>query len=403
MNDTTIYDADLLQREDEYAEDYILRIGRLKGIHQELPNWFSVANLLNDQLDEDYDESTYRKRIRKAEAFIQRQVEARFDANNPEAEAALRRKGQDLEKIKVRARDATREYRAELRHDSRLDELKEHIWDAALQVKPEPIIDRLVKVQGNGEGILCISDWHIGAYTKNYLNEYNLEIARGRVRDLAEQVIAHCELLGIRRLNVLNLGDMIEGNIHVTTRVQNELDVVDSTIKAGELLVMFLVMLDVALEEVIYRKVLDNHSRITANYKEHIEAESFAKFIDWWLEPRLLVLKSKVQMVENVVDDNIGSFRLENGKLCYFVHGHMDKPGTVFKDLIGITREIPDYIFMAHYHTSMTIEQNLGTVYVNGSLKGVDDYGMKKRYVRKASQKLLMFEEHSKIDIDIIL
>ena len=34
------------------------------------------------------------------------------------------------------------------------------------------------------------------------------------------------------------------------------------------------------------------------------------------------------------------------------MHGHEDKKSSVMQDMVGLTREFPDYILMAHYHNS---------------------------------------------------
>lgn len=396
------HDEALNLRPQESEDAYIVRICGLHRAHMELQSWYQVAALLNEQLGYSYDESTYRKKNTKLKAFYNQHMAERFTQNHPEAEEALARKYDELYKMKVRAQDANRERRAELRYEGRLDELKDHITFAASRVPIYPIT-REVPIQGQSEGVVLVNDWHIGAWVDLFWNKFNIDIARERVEAFAALTVGYCRRLGVTKLHVLNLMDLIEGNIHVTTRVMNELDVIESTMKAGELLVGFLTYLEKYIPDIEYGATLDNHGRVTANYKEHIEAENFGRFIAWWMEERLKNLQSKVKLVDNYYDPNIGKITLRDGRIGFYVHGHIDKQTKVFENLTALTREIPSFVFMGHTHLALAKEHNYGEMFVGGSLKGMDDYGLKNRYVRTPSQKLIVFEDQARLDINLDL
>ena len=72
------------------------------------------------------------------------------------------------------------------------------------------------------------------------------------------------------------------------------------------------------------------------------------------------------------IDIGIGKFKLRNGKLVMFAHGHQDKTTTVVQDFIGATREFVDYIILAHYHSSAEKTFQGTKVFISGSIIGTD-------------------------------
>jgi len=202
-------------------------------------------------------------------------------------------------------------------------------------------------------------------------------------------------------LHVLNLGDMHEGNIHVSVRVESEIDVVEQVMVAAEMISTFILGLEQHVKVLNYYHVYDNHSRVNKQYSEHIEKENFAKLGQWWLQERLLRVGSQIKVIPQTVDENIGYIVLENGKKAAFVHGHLDNINTVFQNLGGLLRESLDYVFMGHYHVTKMKEFQGGKVFVNGSLKGVDPYALGKRYMGRASQFMIILDGENEIPIVI--
>ena len=89
---------------------------------------------------------------------------------------------------------------------------------------------------GENEAILCISDWHVGATVNRFINKFNHEILKKRVKKVQDDAIRYCALHNVKVLHVLNLGDMIDGNIHVSGRVTAEFDVVTQAMSAAALI-----------------------------------------------------------------------------------------------------------------------------------------------------------------------
>jgi predicted phosphodiesterase len=200
---------------------------------------------------------------------------------------------------------------------------------------------------------------------------------------------------------VANIGDMIEGNLRVTARVTSEEDVIQQVMTASELISYFLnALYDFGLD-VKYISVLDNHSRANVNFREHIEKESFAKLIDWYVQGRL---KEKVEFIANSIDENIGYLEID-GKTHWFVHGHLKahSVNTIVQNLTVILGIKPDFIHLGHWHSSQTKEFCFTKVFVNGSLTGVDDFAFNMGYFSKPSQSLVVIDGDNDIRIDINL
>jgi hypothetical protein len=197
------------------------------------------------------------------------------------------------------------------------------------------------------------------------------------------------------------MGDMIHGIIHTNARIEVGLVVTEQIMKAAELIAQALNRLQESAPEVIYRSVVDNHSRAMANKEEHIEKENFNKIIDWFVEERLK--HTKIKFIHDNLDDGLGTFTLINGKTVVFAHGHQDSINNVFQNFIGATNKFVDFALLSHYHNEKVKAYQGLRVFVNGSIVGTEQYALSKRYFNKPSQKLLVFEGNDIIDISIEL
>jgi len=89
------------------------------------------------------------------------------------------------------------------------------------------------------EGLLTLSDWHVGMTINTYLNTYNYAIAKSRVERIISETLYYCELFEIDTLVIEILGDMIHGLIH-KCNVGAEFDIIEQYSKAQELLLLII-------------------------------------------------------------------------------------------------------------------------------------------------------------------
>lgn len=357
------------------------------------------GKICRNELNESFDESAYRK---TAQAFFSVFDEVKHEYLSDEAFEnrleEIEKREEELYKQQVKTRDAVREHRGLLRTDSRIEVLVDAIKDVVVE-QPQLKINKNFE-NGDTEAILFLSDFHIGAEVNNFYNSYNLNIAKERVSKLVSDTIKYCKRNNVSKLNVVSLGDLLEGNIHVTTRIQSELDVIEQVMKCAEIVSHVLNELNNNIEEVNFRYCLDNHGRINA-FKEHIEKENFGKLVYWYVEERLK--DTDIIFYKNQIDDNIGYFKLDNGKNFFFEHGHQGSTNSKFQEVAFATNIIPDYIAIGHYHHTAMKEFQGKKMFICGSMKGADDYSLSKRLFSKPSQTLLVFDEDNDIRFDINL
>ena len=299
----------------------------------------------------------------------------------------------NFEKEKIKFQDQRREYFNLLRESARLDHIKEYIEKVALDIsKQKPLEwEPIYKFGKYKEGVLLISDFHFGLEIENFLNTYNKEEFLKRINRLTMKTIEYGKFHGIKTLHVVNLNDLVSGIIHVTVRIANTEDIIEQTQFISEILAEVLCKFANEFEEVKFYSVLDNHSRVTPNKKEAIDSESFARFIPWYLKPRLKDI-SNISIIENELDSSIGVVDV-CGYTCFMVHGHQDSVKSATSDLAMMVKKFPDYVFLSHYHHSQEDEIHSCEVIVNSSLCGTDEYAKRLRKTSKPAQKFMVFNE----------
>ena len=324
------------------------------------------------------------------------------EKNEPiDAFKEIEKKKGELYKEQQKNRDIYNTYRATLRNDARIESLKDAIKSTVDSLNKLPTFEfEKRKCDKEVEAVLLFSDLHIGVNCDNFYNKYNTIIAKERLEKLANDTIEYCKLFKVYRLSVIDVVDAISGSIHLASRINQQCDVIDQVMIAGEYIAQFLNYLAQSGIIVTYRSVSDNHARVTANYKEHIETENFNRLILWYLKERLK--DTKVEFIDDNLDYSIGNFKLHDKNIVY-VHGHLDNINTVFQNFVGATKSFVDYVLLGHYHSpKQKVYQNCNVI-VNGSIVGTDEYALSKRLFTEPSQKLLIFDRDCLVDIDIRL
>lgn len=310
---------------------------------------------------------------------------------------------QDLIKQQVKTRDTLNSYRRILREEARLEDFKELMKECVVDLTKLPKIKTPSYSEIEKEGVLMISDLHLGVEFHNHCNNYNSEIARKRLEKLTADAIKYCTENKITRLYVLLLGDFIHGTIHTSARLEQQMNVVEQIMLASELLADCLNKLQAAAPELIVCSCTDNHSRALPNLHESIEAENFGKLIMFYLQARLS--ETDIKFKKDNLDQEIGLIEFANGKYGVFMHGHHDSITNLFQNMTAYTGKIISYGFIGHYHQEKVNSFNGFKVYVNGSIVGTEQYAFSRRLFGKPTQTLLIFDgsniiNHS-IDLDI--
>ena len=389
-------------KEGESKEAFIHRIyshrieigGGRKASDEEL------GEICRKELGESFDESAYRKPYQYFERMFDAIKDQFYD---PQYIQKIEAQKDELYKQQVKTRDQTREKYRTLKDEARIEVMIEAIRQSAESYPAiKPIYrDEITMAKDGAEGILTLSDWHVGSEIDNFRNKFNEQILEKRVSTLVRKTIKYCMVHNVTKLTVINAGDILDGLIHTSLRLESEFDVIEQVKKASSLIYQLLINLSENFKEVSYRSVLDNHSRVIANKHEHVEKESFSLLVDWWLEAKLE--GSRVQIIKDNLDENIGLFQLNNGKNVFFVHGHLDPPATVTQNLTFGTGFMADITILAHYHADKMKTFQGKRVYLAGSLRGTDSFALNHRMFGDPTQMLLIFDEDEIVDIRLNL
>lgn len=359
--------------------------------------------MCREQLNENYDESAYRKLY---QYFSNMWKEVKTEYVNEEALLKrieqIEQREDEIYKKGIRAKDWLREKRKYLRDEARVEALKDAFSDAYINTEDVVFNKYESKHSGNNSAVLMLSDWHVGIEIDNYWNTYNSEIFKKRLETILFKTFKYAEKNDIGTLYVTNLGDVVSGAIHATTRLAEEMDVLDQVMLVCKSMVSFLKDLSDFGLNVKYLSVCGNHDRLNKNYKEHIEKESFNKVIDWHILDKVNDDVLDIEFITNELDDGIGHFVID-GNDYFTVHGHQDSINSVITNMTMASGIIPKAVFMGHYHHKQSITSNTSKVFVNGSLVGVDTFAKDKRYFSSPSQSLIVLDDNDIVDIELNL
>lgn len=375
-----------LKNPTETIINYLIRLG--DNLERYDLNWSRAAELLNKESDEEYTESRWRKKYSSYVEWKQYILE-NFISN--EVADEVRDATIELKKENVKLRDQKREYNQMIYKEARFDNLKSQIQEAIRELsKLKPLSPPSISPPHltNKKAIALWSDWHVGSEFKNSLNTYNIDTFRERLSELIAKTIAYSHNNGINEIVIANLGDIIHGAIHVSARVQSGEDVINQIQIAAESVAEALAELANHHQKVKFINIIGNHSRLISNKHESIFRENLEYLIPWFLETRLKAYKN-IEIVKDT--DGIYIEEIE-GEKHIFVHGDLDSAYTSAKNLPQILGFVPKYIYSGHIHHNYEKEFGKTEVIVNGSLMGVDDYAISKRYYATPMQKYLVLQ-----------
>ncbi|MFJ7982446.1 hypothetical protein ACIQ1D_19470 [Lysinibacillus xylanilyticus] len=378
----------------ESIEDYKLRIcdnKKLLGL-----SWEGVTELLNKELGLEYKETAYRKWHK---LFKEGYTYAVANSTSTSAELEeLNEKIKELEFAKMQVQDQKREYKAYLRHEGRLDHLLKTL---VASIKEEvnsarPLNYEKADVTFNGDTALTLllSDLHKGMVTSNHWNTFNEEVFYQRIEQTISETIAYQELTGARELHVMQLGDLIEGNLHRLTKIGETETAIEQTKSVAEALARLTATLANYFEKVVIHSVKGNHDRVSSRKEEEIKTESFHDFVVWYMEARLESMPN-VTIMENEYDSEIIVAEIL-GNTYFGVHGHLDSYPTVIQNLTLMIKKFPTAVFAGHIHKNFENEIHGVDLIVNGGFAGTNGYAKDSRLISKAHQKLLWLDKNGR-------
>lgn len=282
----------------------------------------------------------------------------------------------ELYKERVKLQDQRREYNKNLRVEARYENLRDTLVECVEGMIP--LIDykenggRLVDKPMLKEAVLDISDVHYGIEVDNVLNYYDTNIAKERMEKLLNKTIGYIIDQKIGVLHICVLGDLLSGNIHVSTRIDNEEDIISQTISMSEILSNFINEVSKFCKVKVYG-VIGNHSRVNSNKKESLPAENFERLIFEYINLRCPNNKVLLNGLEDWQTFNIGDREI------FITHGDKDTLNNVKNHAVNLLGRVPDEIHIGHFHHMNIKDDNNCEIVQNGSVISTDEYAMSRR------------------------
>jgi hypothetical protein len=370
----------------ESLDEYRIRLCQNKDLYD--LRWQDISELWYEETSERKSPDWFRKFYR----YFSEGYEYALKVNSPNEEyiKELEEKKIEFEKAKYQYQDQKREYRKLIANQARFEHLRDEIIKAIADIgksKPLAFTPRPLS-PSDKEGLVLFSDWHFGMEVDNTVNKFNKEVFDKRVKKLVEKTIEYGKQHNIKTLHVAQLGDLLSGNIHISTRVQSNENIIQQVQYVSEVLSEILAAFANEFENVKYYNVIGNHGR--AGQKQDVGIkENFEYLIPWYIEARLKGFDN----IEIVVDEDGFICANIKGKQIIFVHGNFDRIDNAVTRLPQMLGYIPDFIIGGHIHHHYEKEYGKTTIITNGSLIGVDDYAMQNRFYAKPSQKFMVFND----------
>lgn len=295
-----------------------------------------------------------------------------------------------LKKERIKLSEERQQLNAFVRTISREETLKEIALSIAEKIKEKRLLEYKPsnsEVQTRKSAIVLLSDWHYGLEVTLGNNKYNPEIMVDRLNTLLSETLFVIEKEQVEEVVIVNLGDLISGNIHLPLRIQNRVDIITQTIEVEMLLADFISTIANKVPKLKYCSVTDNHSRFNANKKESLQAESFVRIIDWVLEKDLKDF-TNIEFLPNNLSEDITVFNVQ-GHTVVGVHGDKDGTNAIEKLTSYLNTKI-DLLVSAHLHHFESKEHNHTMQVINGSLIGTDEHANKLRLNAKPSQSIII-------------
>ena len=336
--------------------------------------------------------------MRKGSKLLYEYLNAGWTLSKENEKSNIDDKFRELQKERHKNQATAIELNRLNRQQDRFELFYENVKDA-IQTLPVPHFqyDDSCLYENQKEYVLSLADIHAGANFKSENNEYSFEICADRFNKLLNYMITYVQEHNITKLNVAELGDSVQGLIHITDVKLNETSVVEAVVRIAKLIASFLNDLSEYCYIDYYHVPSANHTqtRCLGTKANELVAEDLEYVIANYI-------KDVLTNNENIsVHTNFGHEYVEIPIFQFNVialHGHqINNIQNSIKDLSMLHRKFYDYVLTAHLHASndMTVGEgasNDAEVLVCPSFIGSDPYSDKLMKGSKAACKVFTFD-----------
>lgn len=316
---------------------------------------------------------------------------------------------QELQKERQRFFDQRREYKKMLAEEGRREHLEAalaiaagRLCDTVGRILPDADISEYLHTsESDNEAIIVFSDWHYGMIADNIFNHYDTDTCIQRVKHVVHEAVERMVLHKCRKLHVVVLGDLINGSIHLGSRVASEELTADQLMQVSEVLAQAIEYMSRYTEQTVVYTTYGNHARTVQNKKDSIHRDNMERIIPWWLAQRLKDCEDV-----SIYPEGESEFLLIKacGHTFVATHGDLDSVRTsprllptLFQKQFGIDVE---YILLGDKHHRESFDEVGVCAMICGSLCGTDEYANTKRLYSRPEQLLLIVNEECGVDAE---
>ena len=310
----------------------------------------------------------------------------------------------NLKKKLQRTQDTLRIERKALRFENRASQHVENLLEDLIEAIPKCKIQPNkyeVCDNNNKEGIIHLSDLHIGETVDLINNKYNFEIAQRRLTNLFNDAIMEFKSKSITNVCVLFTGDLINLDTHMDKKITNEACRSEAMTKAFE---MLSICIELLLKEGFNLKmasVVGNESRIHGYEKfssiNSIAMDNFDYLLYFLIKTRY---EDSITFLNN--GDKLEDMININGKNIILVHGDKLRHNNLIDSVNKLklrwfekTGIMADYCLLGHIH-----QDKIENIYArSGSLVGANGYSDNGLNIpnSRASQNIGIIDENIKM------
>ena len=387
---------DILRKSEETLKDYKIRLFRNKDIYG-LSNR-DIAELINNASNSNKDESTYRKWW---SAYQEGYDDAnKYNEDNSAMLKILEEKRLEVEKERRKAQTERVETNKWIREQAREEMFYDNLLESIKNnMSYTPEINKIDVPTSDVDAVLFLSDQHYGTDYKIYgvnneiINEYSPEIFEQRMSIIFNDTIKQLNNNGIKELNIMCLGDTLDGMLRNSQLIKLRWGVIDCAIKYANYMLKWLIELSKYTKINLYN-TSGNHTemRLLDGKKGEHERENMDKVI-------IEVIKNGIELTGNqninIIENKSGYIYTKLPNSLYSIFGFHGE----VKDLERASMEFQevyncdiDYIAAGHlHHNNINLYGSRKGAIRVGSIIGCDDYSLKLRKKTDASSTFCIF------------
>lgn len=367
-----------IKQENESLKAYKLRLFKNKELYNLKSQ--EIADLINKESGENFNESVYRKWYRiYIEGFSDAQQENISDDKILKEYEIQKR---ELFKERQKLRDEKNEYQALMREQARMELFLERIDESVEKLiakknrtLPSPIIIN----ENSDELFSAFADSHYGCefclkgFNGEILNEYNPEIFEQRMIEYRDELIEFGKIHNINKLSLVDLGDSIDGLLHIGQIKSLRGNIVDDIMDYADFIEDWLFSLSEHFVIDFYTSE-GNHGdlRLLTGKKGDFPHENLEK-----IYTRILKKSFKNNPNVHILDSNDGlNYFNVNGFNFLTAHGNKENNlKTSIQDYESTYDIKVDYFVVGHLHSKNEFEVAKGKEVIQvRSIIGINEY-----------------------------